>query len=808
MKVITVNSKDYKNILDTMQDTGVYVIREDDHKILYFNKRVQDVMPHARKGATCHELWSSCCSNCPLLGIEGKNENRVVQHDTPFGHVVDITATRTLWQEKIPAFIISITPHMVAFSPYDIQMAAILKSRYSVINTLYLSSNQCERVFLNQESAPQEKLVGDYAHYIHKALSIVHPDDVKQFQNVLSLEHIRSQAAETEGYREEICQYRLEVDPVQWVEQHVVYTKLGGDVQVNILGRDITREKELEAKRYQERQHRIDVIHSLSSMFFATYYVNLQHDLFLNSVQAAEDGKAADNQNHYTEALCNYANRFVHPEDRVKYLDVMGRSNLLRSLRQDNPFVAFEYRRLSAGPHDNPDKYDWVRASAVLVQTDRDGNPRTMLYAAQDVTASKERELQEHQALRAACDAANYASSSKSEFMSKMSHEIRTPLNGIIGMAAIATTHANDSGRVMDCLNKITVSSMHLLSLINKVMDMNQLDSGKADLAEDIIRIPELMAELADNVYSSVQLKGHELKLHPIKLNHETVIGDRVRLLQIFENILENAVKYTPPGGILELAVTEKDVKEYGCGCYEFIFRDNGIGMTEDFAERIFLPFTRAEDSRISKIEGLGLGMTIAQNIVRMMGGSIGVKSILGIGSEFTVTLLLKYHENKTSFNPPGASYTIPYEELYAASPEDFFEKLSFKGKRILLAEDNEINWEIAAEIIGSAGASVEHAVNGKNALEWFSEKGEGYYDLIFMDIQMPEMDGYAATRAIRKLPRSDAASIPIIAMSANALLEDIVASRDAGMNEYLTKPLDVPHLMACMDYWLNRQHL
>ena len=266
------------------------------------------------------------------------------------------------------------------------------------------------------------------------------------------------------------------------------------------------------------------------------------------------------------------------------------------------------------------------------------------------------------------------------------------------------------------------------------------------------------------------------------------MLGDAGRLRQVFVNILGNSVKYTPPGGLLEIEVHEKDSRQHGYSCYDFIFRDNGVGMDEEFVRRIFEPFSRAEDSRISSIEGTGLGMTIAQNIVRIMGGSIAVKSQPGEGSQFTVTIFLRQQD--------GA---VPLQE------EETLE-VSLQGRRLLLAEDNEINREIACEILAEAGASVDCAENGRQALERFTEAAPGYYDMILMDIQMPVMNGYEAARAIRSLPRPDGAAIPIIAMSANAFAEDIGESRAAGMNAHVTKPLDIPKLLQCLDHWLSRQ--
>ena len=313
------------------------------------------------------------------------------------------------------------------------------------------------------------------------------------------------------------------------------------------------------------------------------------------------------------------------------------------------------------------------------------------------------------------------------------------------------------------------------------------------DLDMKSFNLNELLQETVSAVLPNAQAKKLHLLTHPMDVKHENVIGDSRRLTQIFLNILGNAIKFTQEYGTIEISIVERDCKNYGAVTYDFIFRDNGVGMHEQFIPHIFEPFSRAEDSRISQIAGVGLGMTIVQNLVRMMGGTVNVESSPGEGSQITVTLLLKL------------SKPIP-EEHKPTPVQPASGNALFQGRRILLVEDNEINREIAMEIISETGASVECASNGKKGLERFEEMPERYYDLIFMDIQMPVMNGYEATRAIRKLPRIDASSIPILALSANTFADDIIASREAGMDDHLSKPLEVPRLLASLRHWLDEK--
>jgi len=439
--------------------------------------------------------------------------------------------------------------------------------------------------------------------------------------------------------------------------------------------------------------------------------------------------------------------------------------------------------------------FAWIRITVILAESEKDA-PKIALYVAQDVTKSKRREAREHRALKEAYEAATLANASKSEFLSRMSHDIRTPMNAILGMTAIAEKHLEEPERVRECLRKIGVSSNHLLSLINEVLDMSKIESGKMDLTDEDFNLSDLFRNLVTMTRPAVQDKGHSLNIRFEEVKHLDVTGDMVRLQQVFINILSNAIKYTPPGGKLNITIIEKDSPLSGYGCYEFVFCDNGIGMAREFQEKIFEPFSRAEDSRISKIEGTGLGMAIAWNIIQRMNGEIQVESQIGRGSRFTVIVFLK----KRASEPPRELAAEPEREEREAGTD------TFEGFRVLMVEDNELNMEIAVEIIEEIGAKVESAYDGREAVEMFEGSQEGYYDLIFMDIQMPRMNGYEATRAIRAMDREDAKRIPIIAITANAFTDDRISSRQAGMNEHLSKPINIEALEKCMGQYLKER--
>ena len=513
-----------------------------------------------------------------------------------------------------------------------------------------------------------------------------------------------------------------------------------------------------------------------------------------------------------------------------------------------------------------------------------------------------------NEALRRQLLEAEEANTAKETFLSNMSHDIRTPMNAIVGMTALAKKHIDEKNRVADALDKIETASSHLLSLINNVLDMSRINSGRMQIAAAQFSLSDLLHDLLIIVRPQAEMKKHALIFQIGEILHENLYGDLLRLRQIYVNLINNAVKYTPDGGRITIFVGEE---MQGDRC-ALIFRceDNGVGMTEEFLQRVFQPFERVQSSTASKIEGTGLGMSIVKKLIEAMDGSIDISSRPGEGTSVTVRIPLKYEDvqidasvlrnkrilvieadaevaqvHRTYLEEAGLAFHIvpsfpdaiaalteadfnggqfdaaiigkrveeaanifdlaaylkkAYPNLtlvlvredqwsdieYRANrcgiehfiPVPFFRKslllglgrairssggserdsidsLDLSGRHILLAEDNEINREIAVELLGVTGADIDSAEDGQQALERYLASPEGYYDLILMDIQMPVMDGYAAARAIRAGSRADAREVKILAMTANAFAEDVAKARDAGMNGHLSKPIDLNRL-------------
>ena len=491
--------------------------------------------------------------------------------------------------------------------------------------------------------------------------------------------------------------------------------------------------------------------------------------------------KEALEQLTYEDAKANYINNFVAPSDRERLRKELTLENITANTSSKKVFGVV-FKRVVG------DKECYYRIEFAQVQLP---NGKTGIVAGfKDVDEDVRKEQEIQQVLRDAIDTANASSKAKSDFLSSMSHDIRTPMNGIIGMTAIATAHLDDRERVEDCLKKISEASSHLLSLINEVLDMNKIESGKVELNEENFNLSELVNTLLAMTKAQLESHRHKLKVNIADVIHENVIGDSHRIQQVFVNLMSNAIKYTPDGGTISLTVAERPTNAHGIACYEFVFEDNGIGMTEEFQKHLFEPFTRANDKKTAAIQGTGLGMTISQSLVRMMGGDIQVKSKPGEGSRFTVTIYLKFVD-------------VQNAESHKEDPLKNLEDLKFEGKRILLVEDHPVNAEIAKNVLQMTGLEVEWVVDGEAAVERMANSKEGEFDLVFMDIQMPNMDGYQATAAIRAMT-TYARRIPIVAMTANAFADDIRRAKEVGMNGHISKPLDFNELARILQKWIR----
>lgn len=393
--------------------------------------------------------------------------------------------------------------------------------------------------------------------------------------------------------------------------------------------------------------------------------------------------------------------------------------------------------------------------------------------------------------LRQSMSELEVANAAKTRFLSSMSHDIRTPMNAILGMTTVAQHSLNDPAKVADCLNKVSLTGSHLLTLINDVLDISKIESGKFTLSPRPISLRREIENLMNIEMPQAKAKGIQLELHTDELPQDYLFADPLRLNQIWINLSSNAIKYTPSGGHVDMLLREVTLPDEP-DRVKLIYQvtDNGIGMSQEFMKTLFEPFARERDTRIDKIEGSGLGLAITKQMVELMGGTISVQSRQGMGSTFTVTLTLP-----VSAAPAHTEDDDPCEATGG-----------FAGMHLLVAEDNDLNWEVLHEMLGFVDVSADRAANGAECLRMITEAPANRYDLVFMDIQMPVLNGYDAARAIRRLPDPAKASIPIVAMTADAFAEDVAAAQQAGMNGHISKPIEMELIVTQLQKYATKK--
>ena len=711
-----------------------------------------------------------------------------------------------------------------------------------------------------------------------------------------------------------MCLERKEGKPVRalLVRQNVTELKL----------KEIHEQRERAVLNRKERQYRIAIM----SNSFSAFECNLTKDQIMHDITSINNGKKISLLERAGLSVPCKASvcferwkQFILPESLEDYSGAVNVDYLRACYEQGEMEVDVDYW----GGVDNMEPM-CVRQSFIMT-CDEDTGDIIAMVVSRDITEQVRKQREQTQALQDALMQAQHANRAKTTFLSNMSHDIRTPMNAIIGFATIAASHMERKEQVKDCLQKILSSSNHLLGLINDILDMSRIESGKLQIHNQECNIPELMHNLVNIIQPQVKAKQMDMFIDTFEVVNEDVIADPLKLNQIFINLMGNAVKYTPAGGTVSFRITQHTTFKHGWGDYVFIVKDNGIGMSSEFVQHIFEPFERESTATRSGIQGAGLGMPITKSIVDMMGGEITVESEIGKGSTFTVRLPLQLQDiEKTAeqikeldglrslvvdddFNvcdsvskmlksigmrsewttsgreaayraksayeegDPYHTYIIDWqmpetsgietarkirkiagpdapiiiltaydwtdieEEAKAAGITAFCAKplfmsdlksallaanniggdksqdegyvwtqTDFSGKRLLLVEDNELNREIAEVILEEAGFTIETAPDGTDAVAMIEASEEGHYDAVLMDVQMPVMNGYEATKAIRAMERKDVKNLPIIAMTANAMEEDKEKALKSGMNAHIAKPLDIELLMKALHQYLH----
>ena len=665
-------------------------------------------------------------------------------------------------------------------------------------------------------------------------------------------------------------------------------------------------------KRSQLENEQIKIVGALSNDYSDVYLVDPLRDTSCTMKRNGQLLHAEGRTVHsYDQAWCNYIMEHVIPEDAERLLKATGAMGLCQTM-QGRTDLSMDFRMQM----ENGIRYSQVKFVRVAADEDR------FIVGLRSIDEQMQAEQERQKVLQDALTSAQHANRAKTTFLNNMSHDIRTPMNAIIGFTSLAAAHVNQPEKVQDYLVKIQTASSHLMSLINDVLDMSRIESGKVKLEETEVHLPDLIHDLRTIVQADIHSKQLEFFIDTVDVTNEDVICDRLRLSQILLNLLSNAMKFTSPGGMVSLRIIQTREAPRGYASYEFRVKDTGIGISPDFQKHIFEAFTRERTSTVSGIQGTGLGMAITKSIVDIMGGTIRVSSEVGKGSEFIVTLRFRINGNParsdeipelrgmralvadddantcmsiasmlgvigmraewttagkeavlraqfalnqgdefhayiidwlmpdmngievvrrirriigdgkpiiilTAYDWTGiedeareagvtafCSKPIFMSELRDVLTKPFVQSRDtseaqlpgncFAGRRLLLAEDNELNQEIATEILRGMGFAVDVVDDGEKAVEAMRQAAVGYYDLILMDIQMPHMNGYEAARRIRALEQPETANVPIIAMTANAFADDRQEAFGAGMNGHVAKPIEIPKLVEALRSVLN----
>lgn len=793
----------------------------------------------------------------------------------------------------------------------------LLLDAYIKVLRINLIDETFDEIRLSESDANEEsgysKNIGDWMREF-AVLGNVHPEDIERY---LAFTDVPTICKEFQSGKNSISiRYRRKCgNEFRYVRMTLQKSSdYSQDNEIIILRLEDIHDDVVAAK---EINYQRSVTNALVDLYFTCLYIDMKDNSYRRVYVDKNFEEFIPENGNMNDIMDKYIKTLVVPNDMNLFEEKFS-VDVIKEKLQEKPSYDYEYWAKMNG------KSICCRICAIIVDRNSDKNPRHIIIGMQDVTSQAETIAKNNAMLKEAFSAAMSANSAKSEFVSRMSHDIRTPLNGIIGMAAIAGANLSDKVKVSDCLFKINTASKHLLSIINDILDLSKIESGKVSLSESEFMLSDLIDNIMDMTHQSMVEHGHEFNVYLKNLKHEKVIGDNVRLERVFLNFLTNAIKYTPDHGKINISLTELPSGSHNIGLYNFVVEDNGYGMSEEFQKKMFDPFERAEDERISTSQGTGLGTTIARNIINSMGGNIRVESKVNVGTRITVTFKIKIVEDEDmtiemlndlpvlvvdddeailestcitlkELGMKGDTANSGYEAIDKVSlahqrSEDYFaclidwqmpgidgvettrrirqivgpdvtiiiisaydwndvedearkagadafiskplfksrlkaaftelpkslkksddnsgiekfDKTNYSGKRILLVEDNELNREIASDIISMTGAKVETAENGKVATEMFASSKPGYYDMIFMDISMPVMDGYLATRIIRSFDREDAKKIPIIALTANAFIEDVAKAHDAGMNLHLVKPIDLDNLYNVMKDFLG----
>lgn len=921
-----------KNLIDTLTETG-----EIDQKVA---EQVRQIFDNGGEGAfacgSSSKVDNICVTNLPqnsyvlVQTFPEKVTRKMILEENRVGIQLEIMLI-ALFAVYIVIILIRAGRRRKQLEKENLEMGYVISgitmlfSRFTMVD---FEADTYQYLVGTKPEGAEIAESGNYSNLTSYLASTAEKTRRQELVDFLEKDSIVAALLKQNDLRYEHCVIRSGQPGWEHLNVICLERKDGRAVKALFIRQDITelKEKELriQAERSlanrRERQYQT----ALMTNSLCSFEINLTQDLIeQNIIRTINGQKISLLERVGLTAPCAASEyfekwkQFVLAESLEEYTSTLSTKNMIKSFEDGEGEVIAEYWE------EDPQKNQMcVRQSFIMTRDDDTGDIMAMVIS-RDITEQIRKQREQTQALQDALMQAQHANRAKTMFLSNMSHDIRTPMNAIIGFSTIAVSHIDNREQVLDCLQKVLSSSNHLLGLINDVLDMSRIESGKVQIKEQECNISELIHNLVNIIQPQIKAKQLELFIDTFEIANEDVIADPLKLNQVFINLLSNAVKYTPAGGTVSFRIMQKTTFRHGYGDYKFIIKDNGIGMSPEFVGHVFEPFERESTVTQSGIQGTGLGMAITKNIVEMMNGTISVESEIGKGSTFTVELGLKlqdtektakqikeleglralvvdddfntcdsvgkmlkqlglrsewttsgreavyraktaheegdsYHTFIIDWQMPGLSgvetarkireavgneapiiILTAYDwsdieiEAKAAGVTAFcakpmfmsdlknvllaannllddqadvpeWTKADFSGKRILLVEDIELNREIAQVILEEAGFLVDTAPDGTDAVAIMEKAEENYYDAILMDVQMPVMNGYEATRTIRSLPRKDVKDLPIIAMTANALEEDKEAALKNGMNAHIAKPLDMDVFISVLRKFLG----
>ncbi len=788
----------------TSFENGMYIVGRD-FLIRYANDTLKDFFPKVVEGKLCYEAIADRTEPCTFCPIANKLEKGKLLFNSPNFSRYGAAFTNINTPDFKDCYSVMIqevaTPNMISKLDNDEMQAFMmqqkeLQNRNSIIQSL---SEEYSAIYFVCEENGVYKCTKSYDSSVANSYSTadvavssydsifaayakmhVHPEDVNLFIEGTKLEKVKNQIfKEHKPY--ELSYREQENGTTTYMQIRFIPISATDNSKVVVAFRCIDKivEQQLEQQKETESlleasEQRLRVIEGLCTEYESLYYVDAKRDIgvpyILSDLFPPEFKKLLLTEIPYTVAFHTYLDDCLEPKQSA-YIKAQTELHLVTEKLKDNPCFRINYQVPYEG-----------RTLHYQMFIARIGEAHEQVWAFKSIEETVEEQVKQHRILIDALDQAKKAEQAKSNFLFNMSHDIRTPMNAILGFNTIAERNIDNKEIALDALKKAKNSGEHMLSIINNVLDMARIGSGKLELNRELIDFSELVLKLKEMFVHDMEQKSITFNTS-FNIKSPMVYSDPLRISQIIINLLSNALKFTGDGGTITFQVAEIRSDDNDTASFQVRIEDTGIGMSEEFQKHLFNAFEREQNTTQSGVQGTGLGLAITKNLVNLLGGSLSYNSMVGVGTEFTFTF--KAEKSKET--------NIVSEEAVALIPE-------LRGTRILVVEDNVINREIARELLEDEGFIIEEAEDGTIAVDMIERKEKGYYEFVLMDIQMPIMNGYTATRKIRASENTDIANIPIIAMTANAFSEDRKNAFNAGMNEHIAKPLDLDELIVVLN--------